>query len=56
MSQSSKLELLLKWFDDNDVQWDKDSLEIKETNGSFGVHAKKNLRKDTTGKIHIYIA
>ena len=46
---SSKLEILLKWFDDNKIEWDKEALEIKENNGSFGVHAKKSMKKDKPG-------
>lgn len=48
---SNKLEILLKWFDDNKIEWDKDALEIKEENGSFGVHAKKSMKKDKPGII-----
>lgn len=50
-TMSNKLEILLKWFDDNKIEWDKDALEIKEDNGSFGVHAKKSMKKDKPGII-----
>ncbi|KAL0141707.1 hypothetical protein V8B55DRAFT_1446075 [Mucor lusitanicus] len=43
---TNKLQTLLKWFEDNKIEWDKDALEIKESNGSFGVHAKKSMKKD----------
>lgn len=49
---SNKLQTLLKWFEDNKIEWDKDALEIKESNGSFGVHAKKSMKKDKPGKSH----
>ncbi|CEP15315.1 hypothetical protein [Parasitella parasitica] len=47
----SKLDILLQWFQDNKIEWDKDALEIKEANGSFGVHAKKSMKKDKAGKL-----
>lgn len=50
MAAVKRLDLLLKWLDDNKVEWDKDVLEIKEINGSFGVYAKKNMKKDKPGK------
>jgi hypothetical protein len=50
MAAVKRLDLLLKWFEDNKVEWDKEALEIKETNGSFGVYAKKNMKKDKPGK------
>ncbi|KAI8640933.1 hypothetical protein BD408DRAFT_419037 [Parasitella parasitica] len=43
---SSKLETLLQWFQDNKIEWDKDAVEIKEKDGSFGVYAKKSMKKD----------
>lgn len=49
-AQQKKLELLLNWFDENKIEWDKEALEIRETNGSFGVFAKKNMKKDKPGK------
>ncbi|KAI9263876.1 hypothetical protein EDC94DRAFT_606415 [Helicostylum pulchrum] len=45
-AQQKKLEVLLKWFDENKIEWDKEALEVKEVNGSFGVYAKKNMKKD----------
>lgn len=50
-TQQAKLDILLKWFDDNKIEWDKSSLEIKETNGSFGVFAKKDMKKDKPGMV-----
>lgn len=50
IKMSNKLQTLLKWFEDNKIEWDKDALEIKESNGSFGVHAKKSMKKDKPGK------
>jgi hypothetical protein len=44
----SKLDLLLKWFEENKFEWDKESLEIKETENGFGVFATKNLKKEKT--------
>lgn len=49
-AQQNKLELLLKWFDENKIEWDKEALELRETNGSFGVYAKKNMKKDKPSK------
>lgn len=49
-AQQKKLEVLLKWFDENKIEWDKEALEVKEVNGSFGVYAKKNMKKDKAGK------
>jgi hypothetical protein len=49
-AQQAKLEILSKWFDDSKIEWDKDALEIKENNGSFGVFAKKDMKKDKPGK------
>lgn len=46
---SSKLDILLQWFNDNKVDWNKESLIVKEINGSFGVYALKDLKKDETG-------
>jgi hypothetical protein len=48
-----KLDILLKWFDDNKIEWDKEALEIKETNGSFGVYTKQNMKKDKPGKLQV---
>ncbi|CEG69310.1 hypothetical protein RMATCC62417_05407 [Rhizopus microsporus] len=45
---SSKLDILLQWFNDNKVDWNKESLIVKEINGSFGVYALKDLKKDET--------
>lgn len=47
----AKLDILLKWFDDNKIEWDKEALEIKVINGSFGVYAKKDMKKDKPGKL-----
>jgi hypothetical protein len=55
MATEKRLDLLLKWFDDNKIEWDKEALEIKETNGSFGVYAKKNMKKDKTGKESLFL-
>ncbi|KAI8880388.1 SET domain-containing protein [Backusella circina FSU 941] len=44
----SKLDLLLKWFEENKFEWDKESLEIRETGNGFGVFATKNLKKENT--------
>lgn len=49
-AQQNKLEVLLNWFNENKVEWDKEALEIRETDGSFGVYAKKNMKKDKPGK------
>lgn len=50
-AQENKLKVLLNWFDENKIEWDKEALEIKVTDGSFGVFAKKNMKKDKAGKV-----
>ena len=50
MTTESKLDLLLQWFDQNKISWDKDALEIKQVNGSFGVYAKKKIESNKPGK------
>ncbi|KAI9470634.1 MAG: hypothetical protein EXX96DRAFT_364050 [Benjaminiella poitrasii] len=44
-SGQEKLNILLKWFDEHKIKWNKEALQIKESNGSFGVYAKKNVKK-----------
>ncbi|KAI8982990.1 hypothetical protein BDB01DRAFT_137258 [Pilobolus umbonatus] len=48
MTAETKLQTLCKWLDDNKVKWNKEGLDIKTTNGSFGIYAKTNLKKGLT--------
>ncbi|KAG1053647.1 hypothetical protein G6F43_004299 [Rhizopus delemar] len=48
MSAQQKLDRLTKWFDDNNIKWDKDALSIKELDGSFGIFALKDMKKSDT--------
>lgn len=48
MATVEKLDLLLKWFKDNEVEYDKESIEIRITEGSFGVYALKKLPSKKT--------
>jgi hypothetical protein len=50
MPASNKLAALVQWFDDNDVEWDKTLIEVRDTNGSLGVFAKKNIEEGLPGK------
>ena len=50
MSAQHKLDRLTKWFDDNNIKWDKDALSIKELDGSFGIFALKDMKKSDTSK------
>ena len=50
ITNMSRLDILTTWFTDNKIVWDKEALEIKETNGSFGIFAKKNMKKDSSSK------
>lgn len=44
------LDILIQWFDDNKLQWNKDALSIQQIDGSFSVVASKNLKKEETRK------
>lgn len=48
MANVEKLNLLLKWFKDNEIEYDKESIEIRINDGSFGVYALKNLPSKKT--------
>ncbi|CAO3693759.1 unnamed protein product [Rhizopus stolonifer] len=42
------LDILIHWFDDNKLQWNKDALSIQQIDGSFSVVASKDLKKEET--------
>lgn len=43
MATEAKLKTLLAWLDTNEIKWDKKNLEIRLSNGSFGVFALRDL-------------
>ncbi|KAG0165212.1 hypothetical protein DFQ28_009086 [Apophysomyces sp. BC1034] len=45
MSPKEKLDILLKWFDDSEIEWDKENLDIRITDNSFGVFAANDVKK-----------
>ncbi|KAI8092490.1 uncharacterized protein BX664DRAFT_276778 [Halteromyces radiatus] len=52
MATQDKLDILLKWFKDNQVEYEQESIDIRIKDGSFGVYALKNLpSKKTVVKI-----
>lgn len=51
MPASDKLATLVQWFEENEVEWTKDLIEVKDTNGSLGVFAKKDIEEGVPGKI-----
>jgi hypothetical protein len=51
MSAQSKLNILLKWFDDNEIEWKKDLIQVKDVNNSLGVFAKTNIEEGLPGKL-----
>jgi hypothetical protein len=51
MPAKSKLEILLKWFNENEIEWEKDLLEVKDTNYCLGVFAKADIEEGRPGKL-----
>ncbi|GAB5588596.1 hypothetical protein Unana1_03496 [Umbelopsis nana] len=45
MASKTKLETLLRWFEDNEIEWDKQTLEVRDTNNSLGVFAKQDIEE-----------
>ena len=43
VSTKEKLATLIEWFNDNEIVWDKETIEIKIVNDSFGVFALKDI-------------
>ncbi|KAG1143121.1 hypothetical protein G6F37_007101 [Rhizopus arrhizus] len=46
--QQQKLDILLKWFNDNNIKWNKEALSIKIVDNSFGVYTTKDMKKNET--------
>ena len=50
MLARNKVETLVKWFEENEIEWEKDMLEVKDTNNSLGVFAKKDIEEGSPGE------
>jgi hypothetical protein len=50
MPALTKLETLIKWFEENEIDWDKSILEVRDTNNSLGVFAKSDIEEGSPGK------
>lgn len=50
MPALTKLETLIKWFEENEIDWDKSILEVRDTNNSLGVFAKNDIEEGSPGK------
>lgn len=50
MASKTKLETLLRWFEDNEIEWDKETLELRDTNNSLGVFAKQDIEEGCPGE------
>lgn len=37
------LNAFLTWAEENNIQWDKDAIEVREGKHGLGIYAKKNL-------------
>lgn len=50
MPAQSKLDILLKWFQDNEIEWEKELIQVKDVKNSFGVFAKSKVEEGLPGK------
>jgi len=51
MPAQSKLDILLKWFQDNEIEWEKELIQVKDANNSLGVFAKTKVEEGLPGKL-----
>lgn len=51
MPSQSKLDILLKWFQDNEIEWEKELIQVKDAKNSLGVFAKAKVEEGLPGKL-----